>query len=437
MEAARHIQQVGGIGSFAEFVFVDQAIRIGATMFPAVKMRWVDGVGLDRYVIEKSRTPAGRVHLFALVRKLAELADELERNRIAHGDIQPSNIIVTPEGELRLIDYDAVCVPATVGEPLAESGHDDYVHPRWSRSVGDLLQDRFPFWALILGTIALAHDPDSNFLPTPSGDIVLFSSRDHAADSDLRMRMREAIGPLSTVEDAWDDVLNKAYDLVPPVGPFRSLATMLIPQQQQIEQVVSPAVRAPADSPDLSPAPLPRRRTLLISSVTGLLLGATLSPIALSALGIATFVGDTPLQLMDGGHDDASISHSASTGSLDIDAADSIDTDAAARPDASLNLKDDWDGPRKSAKGDLQGYQGWTEADAACRADNKRLPTVDQFMKHAKNKQWADNLPKGCYLTDDSYPVLVSPGGVYPNRTGSSDCPVNFFLAICVRKYVR
>ena len=37
--------------------------------------------------------------------------DELHKNNISHGDLQPDNIKVMPNGDIKLIDYDSMCIP--------------------------------------------------------------------------------------------------------------------------------------------------------------------------------------------------------------------------------------------------------------------------------------------------------------------------------------
>ena len=88
---------------------------VNGVRFPVVKMQWVDGQPLDGFVganLGPERCcQRGR---------LRELVTDLERKRIAHGDLQPGNILV-PDG-IRLVDYDGMFVPAFDGHHAPETG---------------------------------------------------------------------------------------------------------------------------------------------------------------------------------------------------------------------------------------------------------------------------------------------------------------------------
>lgn len=68
---------------------------------------------------------------------MEQLADAFERMVLrlmerpeAHGDIKPENIILTPQGELHLIDWDAAFIPTLATEQATELGTAAYQHPR-------------------------------------------------------------------------------------------------------------------------------------------------------------------------------------------------------------------------------------------------------------------------------------------------------------------
>lgn len=66
-----------------------------------------------------------------------QIADSFERmvmrllaQEVAHGDIKPENIIMTNDGELHLIDWDAAFTPSMAGEEASEIGTAAYQHPK-------------------------------------------------------------------------------------------------------------------------------------------------------------------------------------------------------------------------------------------------------------------------------------------------------------------
>ena len=69
---------------------------------PWLVMEYVEGERIDRYCDERKLDAAGRLRLVAAVCRAAEHA---HRNRIVHRDIKPSNILVTADGDVRLLDF--------------------------------------------------------------------------------------------------------------------------------------------------------------------------------------------------------------------------------------------------------------------------------------------------------------------------------------------
>jgi hypothetical protein len=115
--------------SLAEFTYVSKGIQVNRNWWPIVKMAWVDGECLDRYVGQNLFTQAGRARLVELVHQWRALISSLRSRRIAHGDLHHDNILITPGGCIRLVDYDGMFVPGLERSPSRESGHPNYQHP--------------------------------------------------------------------------------------------------------------------------------------------------------------------------------------------------------------------------------------------------------------------------------------------------------------------
>ncbi len=138
----------------------------------------------------------------AAIAKLAEnfdlLAGELLASPWAHGDLKPENIIVTPSGRMRLIDYDAMFVPQLAGRAAEECGTPLYQHPRRGIHHFDRHIDDYPI-ALIsatLHTLSLdanlhtAFGSSDSLLFTPA-DILDGQSAGHRAALDMAARRGE------------------------------------------------------------------------------------------------------------------------------------------------------------------------------------------------------------------------------------------------------
>lgn len=143
------------------FVFQDPGIRVNGSAWPIVKMRWIDGTALNRFIAGHLDD---RRQLFELARRFRAVVGDLDARGWAHGDLQHGNILVMADGEVRLVDYDGMYVPALADTGSAEVGHPNYQHPARIAGAAELYgpeMDRYAAW-LIYGSILLcAHDPQS------------------------------------------------------------------------------------------------------------------------------------------------------------------------------------------------------------------------------------------------------------------------------------
>jgi serine/threonine protein kinase len=163
-----------GSGYFVDFEYLDDGIALRGGSYPVVKMDWADGdtlgVWLDRHHSDRRR-------LARLREAFAALAAYLERQGIAHGDIQNGNVIVSRDG-VRLVDYDGVYVPGMPAEFGCEVGHRHFQHPlRTPAHFGPAI-DRFAFIVVDLSLAALIEDPSLYPRFRRGGEAILF----HAGD---------------------------------------------------------------------------------------------------------------------------------------------------------------------------------------------------------------------------------------------------------------
>ncbi|MEM1180790.1 MAG: serine/threonine-protein kinase [Acidobacteriota bacterium] len=69
---------------------------------PYFVMEYVEGVAIDRYCDSQRLNVEARIELFL---KVCDAVTEAHRNLIVHRDLKPSNILVTAEGEPKLLDF--------------------------------------------------------------------------------------------------------------------------------------------------------------------------------------------------------------------------------------------------------------------------------------------------------------------------------------------
>jgi hypothetical protein len=141
---------------FMDFDFQPAGIRTESGEFPIVRMRWAEGCSLAQFISEHRDEPRA---LMQLRETLHELARHLQAHDIAHGDIQPGNIIVRSATDLKLIDYDGMFVPELEPWGSTELGQRNFQHPGRSWLHYDERLDRFSFALLDVALEALATQP--------------------------------------------------------------------------------------------------------------------------------------------------------------------------------------------------------------------------------------------------------------------------------------
>lgn len=161
---------------FVNFEFQPQGIRVQRSHYPVVKMDWAEGETLGVYL---DRVASNSGSVAALRQSFAALAEYLERNSIAHGDIQNENVIVT-KGGLRLIDYDGMFVVGLTEGQGTEVGHKHFQHPeRRTQHFGPKI-DRFSFLVIDTSLEAVQADPSLYRKFREGGQAIIFKANDFA-----------------------------------------------------------------------------------------------------------------------------------------------------------------------------------------------------------------------------------------------------------------
>jgi hypothetical protein len=138
--------------------FLENEIEINGKLFPVVKMDWVEGKLLDRFL--NSNLQNNEI-LSELQKQIFKTSKNLEKNKIAHGDIQCGNIIikeVNGKPQIKLIDYDGMYIPDFQGEKQIERGRSEFQHPNRNSFEFNEKIDRFSFWIILCSLEALKFD---------------------------------------------------------------------------------------------------------------------------------------------------------------------------------------------------------------------------------------------------------------------------------------
>lgn len=153
-----------------------EAIRVKGTPWPAVIMEWISGRSLDAEIARQVSEDIGGDAILRLATQFREVVRSLGALGIAHGDLQHGNILVA-DGKMRLIDYDAMYLPAIADLAQAEFGHRNYQHPQRRNAPFDSRLDRFSSLVIYVALVALASDR-SLWTRFSDGDNLLFRAHD-------------------------------------------------------------------------------------------------------------------------------------------------------------------------------------------------------------------------------------------------------------------
>ena len=166
-----------------EFAYEAQGIRVRGQWYPIVKMEWIEGVTLHTYISKHVQEPDT---LRKLARQWRILLERLRQNHIAHADLQHGNVLVTPGGELRLVDYDGMFVPALRGQASHELGHPNYQHPQRTAQSYDEHLDNFAGLVIYTSLVALIYNPGL-WAEFHTGENLIFSAADFKAPQKSRV----------------------------------------------------------------------------------------------------------------------------------------------------------------------------------------------------------------------------------------------------------
>ena len=156
-EIASYLKQVN-LPYFVEFEYLEKGLLSGTGVQPVVRMEWVEGLTLKEYV---HRNLSNEVKIKGIATAFAKMVQQLHGAQIAHGDLQHENILIDPNGNLVLVDYDSLYVPSLTGERDIIKGLPGYQHPgRLKCEFINAKLDYFSELIIYLSLLAVANKPD-------------------------------------------------------------------------------------------------------------------------------------------------------------------------------------------------------------------------------------------------------------------------------------
>ena len=161
-------------------IFVDSSCE--EDEFPVLLMDWIDGETMENYIAENYQD---NYAMAMLCYRFCKMAAWLRSQPFAHGDIKPDNIMVRPDGNLTLVDYDGMFVPAMKGQKSPTIGTKDLSHPLRTVNDFDETIDDFALASIALSLKAISLKP-SLLDEYGASDRLLFSESDYRNPSNSK-----------------------------------------------------------------------------------------------------------------------------------------------------------------------------------------------------------------------------------------------------------
>ena len=259
------------IQALAQFEYDADGMSVAGRRYPVVIMEWVEGNTLDVYIDCLMKQQNAKGNLKPLAQQWCELVRKLESGGVAHGDLQHGNVIVMPNGSMKLVDLDGMYVPALNGRRAIELGHMHFQHPRRGQATFDKGLDTFSSLVIYASLLALDDDPA---LWIDFHDDNLIFTKDDFADppgSTLFTRMKGRGGEIARVAGVLEDAcMAQSPDGVPALSSLVDARASKLPEWMRAPRLVKVQTKtrevpsAPSPGP---PRPIPRQT--VASSTSG------------------------------------------------------------------------------------------------------------------------------------------------------------------------
>ena len=172
------------------FEYLDEGVFIQGAWYPVLKMDWVEGQTLNRFVGDWLDQPSP---IKVLIEMWPKVAQRLREKEVTHADLQHGNVMLVPgkakgSVSLKLVDYDGMYLPELAGTQSGESGHPCYQHPRrLSEGIYTGEVDRFSHLVIYTALRALLVKGRTLWQSYNYGDNLVFSQADFQKPRESRV----------------------------------------------------------------------------------------------------------------------------------------------------------------------------------------------------------------------------------------------------------
>jgi len=233
--------------------------------YPVVKMDWVEGNTVTEYLDSIITQPE---LLSQFQSKLLLLSTELEKNNIAHGNLNMKHIRVErkqQEDVIKLIDYDSMFIPSLKEKDSLTAGTSSFQHPMRLASDFSHTIDRFSIWVFVTALEAFKTDASLWTKATEHGydrsRQILFNYRDLAIPQQsrafqiMRSYNNEALNFYADKLTAFCNV--KSLDAIEPPQLFSKNSFVSPPKIESPEIKFAPKQAEPEKTVLKEPEPKP------------------------------------------------------------------------------------------------------------------------------------------------------------------------------------
>ena len=243
------------------FAYEKEGIRVRGEWFPVLKMEWVDGDNLDRWVEKHVKDPRA---LRKFAERWEELMEALEKSKIGHCDLQHGNVLVDGSGNIRLIDYDGMYVPPLRGRGSHEKGHPAYQHPEREGKDFDESVDRFSALVIQASVLALAEKPDLWKKYNEEDNLIFRRSDFQSPDSAAVFKDLEKMGgQVAALSNALREACKARVGKAPRLRELRNGKVNVAANPLPAAPASAPAGRPPQVTPIPPPKPAPASKPSL------------------------------------------------------------------------------------------------------------------------------------------------------------------------------
>ncbi|MBB6682278.1 protein kinase family protein [Aequorivita sp. 609] len=143
---------------FADFIYDEKALLVNGTLVDTIRMEWIEGLLLKEYIDQNLKN---KKKLKTFADDFLKMCQTLHENQISHGDLQHGNLMIDKNGDIKLVDYDSICIPDIEGKKELVTGKKGYQHlSRFKTSKASLKSDYFSELVIYLSILALIEKPE-------------------------------------------------------------------------------------------------------------------------------------------------------------------------------------------------------------------------------------------------------------------------------------